>query len=446
MTVLSFFASGSWPNPARRAIIAAMNARRTTIGYTLLLLLLLIPAWAPLTRPGLPAWRPGALPALGVSAGAGDWALLPARILHAAGLGNVAALKASIALGLILVGLLIFFGLRNLWGNKASLLSAVLALYAPIFLSAIYIEGAVASVWLAAGIAALLWQIEKTSWPRWLVGSAGILVAIFSIFHSNPQPPFSLHLLFESPWHWSANAIDLHAAFAWTPGLILLALVIIALWRLAGHRPENAQAVWGVLFTVLLLVGASYFVGDLRMAFLLTSVLPLAAAAGYALRLFPALETPAIWAVLLIMPILAAGPALSPNFVDVPIPEHPAAIFGDHQILLIDVRLEGDLSPGHSVSVAAAWQALQPIDFDYNIFIHVVDDAGQTVAQFDGQPRGGDRPMTTWTPGEIITDAYTVAIPADAPTTLRVQMGLYNWQSGQRLLLSDGSDSLTMGH
>ena len=112
--------------------------------------------------------------------------------------------------------------------------------------------------------------------------------------------------------------------------------------------------------------------------------------------------------------------------------------------MLIDAGLEGELAPGQTVTVRAVWQALQPIDFDYNIFIHIVDDAGNAVAQFDGQPRKGSRPMTTWLPGEIIPDAYQLSIPADAPPSLHVRMGLYNWQTLDRLPLAAGGDALTI--
>ncbi len=423
-----------------------MHSRRTTIGCLLLLMLLTIPVWAPLTRPGLPAWRAGALPALAVSAGPLDAALLPARLLHAAGLGNADALKISLILGVFLAALSLFFGIRRLWGERAGVLAALLALYSPIFLSALYIEGAAASVWLMVGASSLVWNTGERSWRKSLIIILGLPLTIATLFKTSPQPPLAFFRLFEAPWYWQTQTVDLRTPFSWSPGLALLIMAFISLWRLGAHRSlaakKERRLIWEFLLTALLLVGVAFLAGEYQAAFLLMSVMPLTAIAVYLLRLFSDLQKPALWAALLLTPILGAGPALSPEFVDVTIPEHPAAIFGDQQILLIDVSLNGVLAPGQTVTVNATWQALKPIDFDYNIFIHIIDDAGNAVAQFDGQPQGGDRPMTSWIPGEIIPDAYAIAIPADAPASLHVQMGLYNWQTLERLPLAAGGDIL----
>ncbi len=427
-----------------------MHSRRTTIGYLILLMLLTIPVWAPLTRPGLPAWRAGALPALAVSAGPLEAALLPARLLHAAGLGAAAALKLSLILGVLLAALSLFFGIRRLWGERAGVLAALLALYSPVFLSALYIEGAAASVWLMVGASSVVWNAGDRSWKEFLIVAIGLPLTIVTLFKTTPQPPLAFFRLFEAPWHWQIQTVDPRTPFAWSPGLALLIMSIITIWRLGGHRSlaakKERRLIWEFLLAALLLVGVAFLAGEYQTAFLLISVMPLAAMAVYLLRLFPDLQKPALWAALLLTPILGAGPGLSPQFVDVAIPEHPAAIFGDQQIMLINIGLDGELAPGQTITVNAAWQALQPIDFDYNIFIHVVDDLGNTVAQFDGQPQGGDRPMTSWLPGEIIPDAYAITLPADAPASLHVQMGLYNWQTLKRLPLAAGGDSLTIGH
>ncbi len=423
-----------------------MHSFRKNFGALLLLLLLTIPAWAPLTRPGLPAWRAGALPALALGSGYPGIALLPARALHAAGLPNAAALKTSLALGVILIAYSLFFGIRRLWGDKAGLLTAVLVIYSPIFLSALYIEGAVASVWLMLGASSVVWNTGERSWKKSLIVIIGLPLTIVTLFKTSPQPSLALFHLFETPWHWQTQTVDLHTPFAWSPGLILLAMAFIAIWRLATHPSlapkKEGRLIWEFLLAALLLVGVAFLSGEYQAAFLLISVAPLAAIAIYLLPLFPDLQKPALWAALLLLPILAAGPGLSPDFVDYPIPEQPAAIFGQNQIMLINARLEGELAPGQTVAVHAVWQALQPIDFDYNLFIHITDDTDAAVAQFDGQPQGGDRPMTTWTPGEIITDSYTIAIPADAPAPLHLRLGLYNWQTLARLPLAAGGDAL----
>jgi hypothetical protein len=95
--------------------------------------------------------------------------------------------------------------------------------------------------------------------------------------------------------------------------------------------------------------------------------------------------------------------------------------------------------------VTVAWQALQPIDFDYNIFVHALDAAGNRVAQWDGQPLRGSEPypMTTWPVGEVVSNSYRLDLdPAAAPVE-RIDVGLYNWQTGERLPVN-GDDKVTL--
>ena len=141
--------------------------------------------------------------------------------------------------------------------------------------------------------------------------------------------------------------------------------------------------------------------------------------------------------------MLGAGVALAPAFEDYPVPTAPAAIFGDNQIISLDYEIEGEPAPGQTVRINADWLALQQPDFDYNIFIHALDSADARQAQIDTQPLSGQRPMTTWRPGEVIADRYELTIPPDAPPDLRLILGLYNWQTQERLPV-DGADALKL--
>ena len=433
-----------------------MHTRRKTIGALLLLMLAIIPAWAPLTRPGLPQWRPGALPVLNLYAMARgerfDIALLPARILHLLGVDGVTAVKAGIILAMLLLALAIFFWARTLWDEKAGVLAAMLAVYAPVFLSSIYQTGAIAGLWLMAGVAMVGWGVFRRGIGGIVLAIAGAALALVNLpaalrpvagFDAGP----ALYQLIEPAWFWDTTSINLQTPVAWSLGLPLLALLIIALW-LSFTAPSHASAQSPLrilaLVGLLLLLAAPFTPAQASLALILAAIPLLAVAAAGLLALTPVLQTPALWAALLLLPVLAAGPALSPDFAAYPIPEHPAAIFGDQQIMLIDVRPDSAPAPGQTVTLNAVWQATEPIDFDYNIFVHVVDDAGNLVAQLDTQPVGGDRPMTTWQPGEIIHDSYQLAIPPDAPSPLHLRMGLYNWQTLERLPLASGGDALTI--
>jgi len=395
------------------------TSSRERAGYLILLFIAMIPAWAPLTRPGLPAWWPGALPALHLGALAHEvlpdmgtvldsrFAYTVARLFRLIGMDDAAALKASLALGVMLVGLVVFLWARRLWGEKAGVLAALLVLYAPVFLSGLYVVGGVALPWLMLGLGLLgLSTAIRGGW-RWAALIAGLALTVFNgvfLFQTSLAPTsVSLYQLFEFPWMWDTATLGLDSAPAWTPGLPLLALAIISVWlgwsRDSEASRESSSRKWMSIWAGVgaLLLAASLLVpGDLALALILAGSLSLAVAAAGLLALAPVLQTPAIWAALLLLPVLAAGPALSPEFETYAIPEQPAAIFGDQQILLIDVGLDGSLAPGQSVTINALWQALQPIDFDYNIFIHIVDEAEEGTAFLCMQVAFGYRDDRQW--------------------------------------------------
>jgi hypothetical protein len=52
--------------------------------------------------------------------------------------------------------------------------------------------------------------------------------------------------------------------------------------------------------------------------------------------------------------------------------------------------------PDAGLGVTLVWQALAPIDSDYSVFLHLLNEAGETVAQSDGWPACGGAPTSTW--------------------------------------------------
>jgi hypothetical protein len=63
------------------------------------------------------------------------------------------------------------------------------------------------------------------------------------------------------------------------------------------------------------------------------------------------------------------------------------------------------------------------------------------VAQVDLPPLAGVAPTTTWLPGEILTDPYTLPLPPSlSPGDYRLITGLYHAVTGERLLVASGGD------
>jgi 4-amino-4-deoxy-L-arabinose transferase-like glycosyltransferase len=107
------------------------------------------------------------------------------------------------------------------------------------------------------------------------------------------------------------------------------------------------------------------------------------------------------------------------------------ARFGD-ALVLRGVTLKR--GPGQ-LSVTPSWDVRGRPSADYQVFVHVIDSAGRTVAQVDVAPGGGDAPPTSaWEPGQQIAVPLPLALPEALPAgAYLVTLGMYDPQNGQRL-------------
>jgi len=108
-------------------------------------------------------------------------------------------------------------------------------------------------------------------------------------------------------------------------------------------------------------------------------------------------------------------------------------------------------SAAEQLDVRLHWQALAPPQRDWTVFVHLVDAAGDLVAQHDGPPEGGLNPSSTWVAGEWVLDEHTLALPRDLPAGgYTLWAGLYDAASGQRLTVVGGDAvelaTLTLGN
>jgi hypothetical protein len=113
------------------------------------------------------------------------------------------------------------------------------------------------------------------------------------------------------------------------------------------------------------------------------------------------------------------------------------AAFGP-AIELLGYRLEPTPpAAGQSQQLTLYWRANATPGGYYVAFVHVVDGDGELVAQEDRIPVEGLRPTTGWRPGEVLTDVYRLALPANLATgQYRLLVGLYDADSGERLPVS----------
>ncbi|MEI2688548.1 MAG: glycosyltransferase family 39 protein [Anaerolineae bacterium] len=100
----------------------------------------------------------------------------------------------------------------------------------------------------------------------------------------------------------------------------------------------------------------------------------------------------------------------------------------DFQVQLLGARL-GDEPPraGAWLPVTVGWQAMQPMERSFTGFVHLLDAAGQIVAQDDHLPLQGQRPTDAWLAGEVVEDLYQLALPAElAAGEYWLEVGLYD--------------------
>ncbi len=118
---------------------------------------------------------------------------------------------------------------------------------------------------------------------------------------------------------------------------------------------------------------------------------------------------------------------------------NPMRINFDNQIALLGYNLDQRLvEPGETLRVTMYWQGLQSMDKNYSIFVHLLSESGERVAQMDSWPKRGNAPTSAWEPGSIIEDDYELTVPMDAPLGVySIHTGVYLAETQQRLWVLD---------
>lgn len=109
--------------------------------------------------------------------------------------------------------------------------------------------------------------------------------------------------------------------------------------------------------------------------------------------------------------------------------------FGAH-LVLDGATLPATAQAGTGLVFTLDWRATAPVNQDYTAFVHLLDSAGNTVAQLDWQPHDtlGPLPTSAWLPERPVADSQTLSLPGELPPGVyRLIAGLYAWQDGTRL-------------
>ncbi|MGD2049703.1 MAG: glycosyltransferase family 39 protein [Chloroflexota bacterium] len=104
------------------------------------------------------------------------------------------------------------------------------------------------------------------------------------------------------------------------------------------------------------------------------------------------------------------------------------------------------ISPGEPNTVVLYWQPQEEVSGDYTIFVHLLSNDGELVAQQDNVPLNGIRPTDTWLAGEELEDVYNILTPEDLPPgQYELSVGMYDSETIVRLPAFDDAGNRLAG-
>lgn len=109
----------------------------------------------------------------------------------------------------------------------------------------------------------------------------------------------------------------------------------------------------------------------------------------------------------------------------------PASVRFGETLQLVDVA---SAISGEYIGLVFNWHNPAKIETNYKLFVHILDEAGQIVAQSDRYPVGDFSPPNEWDDNSYISDFHGLVLPVDTPDqTYSVRVGWYDPQTGERL-------------
>lgn len=129
-----------------------------------------------------------------------------------------------------------------------------------------------------------------------------------------------------------------------------------------------------------------------------------------------------------------------------PAPKVPADITLGDDIRVVGADVpEAALSRGSTFALRVYFQALEAMERDWMVFVHIDARQGSYRIHGDHVPVRGKYPTTLWQVGEYITDDWTGTVPRDAaPGVYDVWIGFYI--GDDRLPFTDGPSALHDGN
>jgi hypothetical protein len=256
----------------------------------------------------------------------------------------------------------------------------------------------------------LVWNLIDlllfAGWPLFILFVAGTILTIRKI------------------WAKTETAVSYQAR----PHILPLTLFcFIFILNLSGSARGEVGRLWAFVMPFMALISAAYLAqqNGKRLGSLIVALqLLLVVALGMA------------WQPMEAVIVVAERPSMAPI---------PANLQPISAAWAETIRLQGYAvaQTDESIRLTYVWQAAGPTLRPYTVFTHLVNDAGELVAQQDQWPVDGRWPPTCWQPGDTIVDKYEITLPPTLPPgRYTLWLGLYDAQDNSRLPLSSGQEAL----
>jgi len=117
--------------------------------------------------------------------------------------------------------------------------------------------------------------------------------------------------------------------------------------------------------------------------------------------------------------------------------QHPLEVNLENKLKLIGYDLDStNIKRGNALLLTLYWQGFERLQEDYKVFVHLETD--RIWGQEDHVPACGTRPTTTWVPGEVVADRYSLLIDPHTPAgRYPILAGMYEPSTGRRMKIFD---------
>ncbi len=113
---------------------------------------------------------------------------------------------------------------------------------------------------------------------------------------------------------------------------------------------------------------------------------------------------------------------------------------------LVGGELDSPPYPDNQIVLQLVWRAIGQSDVPLKFFVHLRSQSSEfPLTQDDQYLQDGRANTTTWIPGELYRDAYTISLEGVPSGEYTLYAGIYDSGSGERILTTDGWDSVIVG-